>query len=286
MTPFLKWAGGKRWLASSGLLPEPAEYENYIEPFLGGGAVFFAIEPASAIISDVNEELINLYQCIRDMPDEMTDLMEKHQAAHSGIHYYQVREHMPSTPVERAARTLYLNRTCWNGLYRVNLKGQFNVPIGSKTKVVDPDESFAKISGRLKNAEITCCDFEATIARATAGDFLFVDPPYTVRHNENGFLKYNENIFSWADQVRLHKSLQAAAERGASIVITNADHASLHELYVDFDYRRLKRSSVLAGKASKRGQTSEAMFCANIDLSEEGGVPHDVPVQALQFLSN
>lgn len=283
MKPFLKWAGGKRWLASSGLMPRPDDFENYIEPFLGGGAVFFSIAPKSAIVSDVNEELINLYQCIRDVPEEITALMQNHQEAHCARHFYEVRADAPDSAVKRAARTLYLNRTCWNGLYRVNLKGQFNVPIGTKSKVFDPDECFLEVAKRLKNADISCCDFAETIDKATANDFLFVDPPYTVRHNENGFLKYNETIFSWADQVRLHNSLKDAADRGTSIVITNADHPSLHELYADFQYRKLFRSSVLAGKNSGRGQTSEAMFYANVDLPDEESLVPKGSTAVLKF---
>lgn len=285
MKPFLKWAGGKRWLSGSEFLPRRSDFENYIEPFLGGGAVFFSIAPKSAIISDINPELINLYQCMRDFPNDMAALMQEHQAVHCSRHYYEVRADIPSAAIKRAARTLYLNRTCWNGLYRVNLKGQFNVPIGTKSKVVDPDECFIEISRRLNNAQIYCCDFVETIGKAEAGDFLFVDPPYTVRHNENGFLKYNETIFSWADQLRLHDSLKDAANRGVAIIVTNADHSSLHELYSDFKYRKLRRSSVLAGKACKRGQTSEAMFFANIDVSNDPQVDFAGPSQPLGSLT-
>lgn len=263
-SPFLKWAGGKRWLASSDKLPKPQEYCRYIEPFLGGGAVFFALQPATAVLADLNPELINLYRIIRDYPREFTAALQEHQEAHSDSYYYRVREAIPSDEIGRAARMLYLNRTCWNGLYRVNRNGVFNVPRGTKNSVVIDGEDFSAISRRLSSVSLQCQDFEQTIDLATMGDFLFIDPPYTVNHNANGFLKYNENIFSWADQIRLHASLLRAAERGASIVVTNADHHTIHDLYDGFEYIRLDRSSVLSGKKEYRGKTSEALFSLNL----------------------
>src|SRR5690606_33757078 len=118
---------------------------------------------------------------------------------------------------------------CWNGLYRVNREGIFNVPIGTKTNVLMESDDFLRVSEILKRAELRSCDFEDTLNRCGHGDFVFVDPPYTVKHNNNGFVKYNEEIFSWQDQLRLSAVVRRAAERGAAIVVTNADHASVHE---------------------------------------------------------
>lgn len=263
-SPFLKWAGGKRWLASSRHLPVPAQFNRYIEPFVGGGAVFFQLAPRQSVLSDINSELIDLYRVIRDAPKALEALMVEHQAKHCRDHYYTVRGDVPTEIVVRAARTLYLNRTCWNGLYRVNLKGEFNVPIGTKNNVLIDGESFSDLSDLLQKAEIYCQDFEKTLATAREGDFVFIDPPYTVKHNLNGFLKYNEKIFGWTDQVRLHGAVVAAAGRGASVVVTNADHETVRELYADFSYKQLGRVSVLAGDPSRRGKTSEAMFLANL----------------------
>lgn len=206
--PFLKWAGGKRWLASSNLLPVPDQYDRYIEPFLGGGAVFFRLAPKRALLSDINAELINLYQAVRDHPEQLEARLKAHQSHHCEQYFYAVRKTVPRAHIDQAARTLYLNRTCWNGLYRVNLRGEFNVPIGTKTSVIMQGESFEKLSQALHGVEIVCRDFEESIATAEKGDFVFVDPPYTVKHNLNGFLKYNEQIFGWADQVRLHSSVR------------------------------------------------------------------------------
>jgi len=261
--PFLKWAGGKRWLINAGL-PQPAAFERYVEPFLGGGAVFFGLAPQAAILSDVNPELISLYEVIRDEPSTLMQHMLEHHVQHSRDYYYRVRADVPTERIARAARMLYLNRTCWNGLYRVNRMGEFNVPIGTKTAVVMHDDDFEAVSSLLRNVEINCCDFEDTITQTKAGDFLFVDPPYTVKHNMNGFVKYNENIFTWADQVRLRDVIAEAIERGTSVVVTNADHSSIHELYKSVaTYRSVPRSSVLAGPVERRGRTTEALFLAN-----------------------
>ncbi len=262
--PFLKWAGGKRWLVLSGLLPIPDHYERYVEPFLGGGAVFFHMEPSKALISDINNDLICLYRVIKDQPQELFREMTSHQENHSKEYYYAMRSLRPASDLNKAARFLYLNRTCWNGLYRVNLKGKFNVPIGTKNTVIFDTDDFDAVSQMLQNAEIRCLDFEEVIDECNDGDFLFVDPPYTVQHNYNNFLKYNEKIFSWNDQIRLCNALKRAANRGVALAITNADHQAIKNLYNGFgSYTQLHRSSLLAGKATKRGATTEALFLEN-----------------------
>lgn len=264
--PFLKWAGGKRWLARSGDLKAPAVFKRYVEPFLGGGAMFFHLRPTTAVLSDLNGELIELYEVMRDQPLQLLQAMAGHQERHSKTYYYEMRSDVPRDSVGRAARTLYLNRTCWNGLYRVNRRGQFNVPIGTKTQVVFEGENFQRYSDMLKGATLLSGDFEATIDQSKQGDFLFADPPYTVRHNQNGFIKYNESMFSWEDQLRLHGSLARAAARGVAIAVTNADHESVRAIYQGaFSYRKLGRASVLAGQNDFRGATTEALFTANLD---------------------
>lgn len=264
--PFLKWAGGKRWLASSAALPVPRRYDRYLEPFLGGAAIFFRLQPVVAVLSDLNAELIELYKIVRDDPDGLRNALEHHNKIHSKEHYYAMRASKPEKALDRAVRTLYLNRTCWNGLYRVNLKGEFNVPIGTKDAVLFHNENFTDASAALACAEIVCCDFERTIDQAEDGDFIFIDPPYTVQHNFNGFLKYNEKIFSWADQIRLRDAVERAVNRGVAVASTNADHETVRELYRGVcDYRPLHRASVLAGRADCRGPTTEALFFANLD---------------------
>ena len=258
IAPFLKWAGGKRWLFAADFMQRLPTFDRYIEPFLGGGAGFFALAPKRAILSDVNSELIELYRTIRDFPEELKSCLIGHQASHCDEYYYEVRANVPEKQIERAARMLYLNRTCWNGLYRLNRAGQFNVPIGTKTNVLLPTDDFLAASNRLKNAELRVSDFETVLAEAGANDLVFVDPPYTVRHNMNGFVKYNERIFSWSDQVRLATTVDEAAKRGASVIVTNANHPSVRELYESFGHLEVAhRASVISGKSSGRTSTSE-----------------------------
>ncbi|MBJ6134971.1 Dam family site-specific DNA-(adenine-N6)-methyltransferase [Ochrobactrum sp. Q0168] len=258
MLPFLKWAGGKRWLFNDNFIKTLPKFERYIEPFLGGGAGFFALEPNAALISDVNSELINLYENVRDNPAGIIQLLQDHQANHSKDYYYYIRQQVPVSSLESAARMLYLNRTCWNGLYRLNQRGEFNVPIGSKTAVLLPSDDFFRASSILKQAEIIQGDFEKVLSRAGSGDLVFIDPPYTVAHNMNGFVKYNEKIFTWSDQIRLKKSIESAAARGASIILSNANHISVAELYGDLGTKsEVSRHSVISGSSAFRGTTTE-----------------------------
>lgn len=264
--PFLKWAGGKRWLTANREISWPEFSGRYIEPFLGGAAVFFAVQPEKALLADLNADLINAYKQVKTNVASIVEGLADHQERHSKSHYYEVRDSQPEDALEAAVRFIYLNRTCWNGLYRVNRKGQFNVPIGSKTSVAFCAGELEAVSEALACAEIKCADFEVSIDCAEEGDFLFVDPPYTANHNSNGFLKYNEEIFSWADQQRLKAAVARAIERRVQIVLTNADHESVRELYGDTaSYRQVWRASVLAGKASTRRRTSEALFFANLE---------------------
>lgn len=259
--PFLKWAGGKRWLAgrSAALLPE--KYGRYIEPFLGSGAVFFFACPQQAILSDVNSRLIETYRAIQFDWKRVHRELRRHHREHSKEYYYREREKVRLTPFTRAAQFIYLNRTCWNGLYRVNLRGEFNVPIGTKTQVVMNGDDFAGVAQRLGNVDLRCCDFSETIASAKRGDLVFADPPYTVKHNMNGFVKYNEKIFTWEDQERLHQALSEASERGVKVTLTNANHASIRRLYSNFPVvESIARHSVLAGSSEFRASTSELLI--------------------------
>lgn len=260
MKPFLKWAGGKRWLFESGQFSLPKYSGRYFEPFLGGGAVFFSFEPNKAVLSDTNSKLIELYVAVRDSLDELTTLLGQHASNHAKEYYYDVREKEFLTPVERSAQFLYLNRTCWNGLYRENLKGRFNVPIGTKQTVIFDSDDFPAWSKALSSCLIECRDFEEAIEDSSAGDFLFVDPPYTVRHNMNGFVKYNQNIFAWEDQVRLRASLNRASDRGVQFAMTNADHESIRDLYAGFGmHKTLLRHSVIAGSSLYRALSTELL---------------------------
>jgi len=257
--PILKWAGGKRWFVSKYNHLFPSMFNVYYEPFLGSAAVFFQIRPKSAVLSDSNCELINTYAALRDDWKSVWLKLKVHQRNHCNDYYYRIRMSRPRTDSSKAARFIYLNRTCFNGIYRVNKRGVFNVPKGTKDTVIFPDDNFENVSILLKNTQLISCDFEEIISRARKGDFLYIDPPYTVKHNNNNFVKYNERIFSWSDQERLAKSLSKASARGVKFLLSNANNLCVAQLYRKnkWIYFKVERHSVLASEASKRKKTSE-----------------------------
>lgn len=256
--PFLKWPGGKRWLLRSHRQLFPEIRGRYFEPFLGSAAAFFSLIPKLATLSDINSDLIHVFITIRDHPLKVFNALRRHHSNHCEEYYYDLRGQHARTNIEKAARFLYLNRTCWNGLYRVNTRGKFNVPIGTKTNVILPTDDFRMLAEILKRATIKCSDFELIIDRANKGDFVFVDPPYTVKHSQNGFLKYNERLFSWQDQLRLRDCLLRAKTRGVTALMTNAAHKSVIDLYSDIGrVYHLGRHSVLSGEAVHRGPVEE-----------------------------
>jgi DNA adenine methylase len=261
--PFLKWAGGKRWLATRYSHLVPDKYNTYIEPFLGSAAMFFALQPRRAVLSDLNRELIEAYRAIRSDWKAVAKALKKHHVLHSRDHYYRVRSDATRSVTNRAAKLIYLNRTCWNGLYRVNKRGEFNVPIGTKTRVCLPTDDFERIHKLLGPVRLVSCDFERVIETASAGDLVFADPPYTTAHSANGFIKYNETLFGWSDQIRLRDALSRARDRGAFIIATNANHPSIRGLYKDgFSTRPLVRSSVIAADPLFRQTTRELLITA------------------------
>lgn len=266
--PFLKWPGGKRWLAERHLHMFPKTYGNYFEPFLGGAAVFFALTPEDAYLSDANGELINAYNRIKHDWAKVEQRLARLHMKHDSDFYYKMRKKNPTDPVARAVRFLYLNRTCFNGIYRVNKEGRFNVPIGTKDEVSFEDGYLEKVARALKNARIRKRDFAVAIGQAQEGDFVFIDPPYTVMHNNNGFVKYNAQLFSWKDQARLATAIKAAGDRGVLIMMSNADHDSVRELYDGFGaHHSLTRASILAGDPGFRKSATE-LLVTNYRISE------------------
>lgn len=263
MNSFLKWPGGKRWIADVIKNIAPQQYLNYYEPFLGGGAIFFSLTPPQGIISDINQELINLYIAMRDHPLLLKEYMQLHQELHNREYYYRIRAKQYVDSVEQAARFLYLNRTCYNGMYRVNKKGEFNVPIGTKTDCVYDIERFEEYSLVLKNIEISNNDFAVTLQKASNNDLIFADPPYvSAQKNNKHFLKYNDRLFTWDDQIRLHNELVKAKMRGASIILTNADCQEIQDLYTSsgFHIKKVVRTSNIASKAENRSIVSELLI--------------------------
>jgi DNA adenine methylase len=268
MRPFLRWAGGKRWLAAGGGLSIPLE-GRYVEPFLGGGAMFFSQPVRSALLADLNKYLINAYRWMQKSPEDLFDLTQVHFDNHSKSYFYAVRECLALDGLDNAASFIYLNRACFNGLFRVNLQGRFNVPIGTKVYDLRCRNEFLSWSDHLRTAELIHSDFEVVIDSCGAGNFLFVDPPYTVKHNSNGFIEYNEKIFSWDDQVRLAASLWRAKERGSRFLLTNADHHTVRGLYPeDCLFALRERGSEMAGRTAHRGRISELLVASGPEIFE------------------
>lgn len=244
----------------------PLTYRKYFEPFAGSAAVFFHLAPRRAILSDLNVDLMETYAALRDCWEDVAGFLSRHQRKHSSTYYYEIRSSKPRTVASRAARFIYLNRTCFNGLYRVNQKGEFNVPKGTKTAVILDTDNFEKVADLLSNAALLSTDFESVIDSAQSEDLVFADPPYTVMHALNGFLKYNEVLFSWRDQIRLAECLARAAQRGVTVVSTNADHPSVRKLYEEtFNIRRLQRNSLISGKSTHRRVVGELLITSTED---------------------
>lgn len=257
--PLLKWAGGKRRLLSHITGLAPTRFATYYEPFLGGGALFFALAPQNALLSDVNSDLILMYTQVRDNLDEV--LTRLRRMPNSEADYYRVRASSPRHPAVRAARLIYLCTLSFNGIYRQNLRGEFNVPYGYKTHVEPCDvEKLAQISEILQGREIIEADFENAVETAGRGDFAYFDPPYTVAHENNGFVKYNAKIFSWSDQERLASLALRLKRRGCSVLISNADHPSIRSLYRRFDVYPISRHSVMSASSEFRRPVNECLF--------------------------
>ncbi|MET4198747.1 DNA adenine methylase [Bradyrhizobium sp. LA8.1] len=259
----------------------PARFNNYVEPFLGGGSVLFHLKPKRGLISDLNADLISTYKAVRDDWTSIERLLTKYQRLHSFDYYYKIRDARFADQIEEAARFIYLNRTCFNGIYRVNLKGVFNVPKGSKDAIILDDDDFEGIAQSLKKCRIVAQDFEKTIAAASRGDFVFVDPPYTVKHNNNGFIKYNQNLFAWSDQVRLRDCVKAAASRGALVLVTNANHSSVRDLYKGMGVvHQLNRASIISASSEHRRKSSELAITIGYHAAESR---HMTPTSELRI---
>jgi DNA adenine methylase len=235
--PILKWAGGKTQMLGDLLPKVPNSYGRYIEPFFGGGAMFFALQPESAIIADSNPELINMYQEVANHADNVIQYLK--QYGNTSEMFYAVRSQEWTTlpKAEAAARTIFLNRTCYNGLYRVNKHGQFNVPYGKyKNPKICDEAGLRAASEALKKADILCGDYLLVLEHhAQPGDFVFLDPPYLPVSEYADFKRYTKEQFYEEDHVELSKVIMALHERGCHVILTNSNHPLVHELYAPFN---------------------------------------------------
>ena len=261
LKPFLRWAGGKQWIAKQLASLIPSDIGTYYEPFLGGGSLFFTALPDRAVLSDLNQRLIETYRSLRDQSDEVIEVLSAW--LNDEQTYYDVRETAFEDSTRRAAQFIYLNRTCWNGLYRVNKQGEFNVPFGNHGRRVFDERHLADVSKNLKNVTIRHADFDQVLYCAEAGDFVYLDPPYTALHAKNGFLQYNERLFNWEDQQRLGHTAVELANRGCIVLVSNANHESVLELYPDFVHMEVSRKSVLAADSRFRRKTSELLLASD-----------------------
>jgi DNA adenine methylase len=260
-SPIVRWAGSKSKLISQIAPLVPKKFSSYIEPFFGSGALFFHLAPQRAHLGDLCHELVETYAAVRDNYKLVSAYLEPLRLNKKT--YYQMRSSTPRGRYQAAARFLYLNRGCWNGLYRVNTMGQFNVPYGSpKSKIVFYPETLRACSDLLgrSGVKLQVRDFESTLKHAKSGDFVFLDPPYVTKHNMNGFAEWNERIFSWRDQERLAALAVDLADSGVEVLVTNADHKDVRALYPGFERHTLSRHSTLAGDMSKRGVVTEAIL--------------------------
>ncbi|MEP1094273.1 MAG: Dam family site-specific DNA-(adenine-N6)-methyltransferase [Cyclobacteriaceae bacterium] len=259
MKPFLRWVGGKTWFLKylNDFVPEKG-FNKYHEPFLGGGSVFFHLKPEEAFLSDLNEELIFTYQMVQSEVESV--ISELRRFKNTKEYYYEVRNKEFKNAAKRAAQFIYLNQTSFNGIYRVNQNGVYNVPYGYREKNFFEPENLRLVSKSLQKAKIFPSEFQQIIDNIQMGDLVFLDPPYTITHNDNGFIKYNEKLFSLEDQKTLARFIEEIIEKDAFYILTNAAHKEVKKIFKSNRPLQLTRASLISGKKSKRGHFSEYIF--------------------------
>ncbi len=266
--PFLKWVGGKRQL-----VPEikakylPPDYQNYYEPFVGAGALFLDLRPSSVVINDSNAELINCYLTIKNSVEELIASLRSHRNYQA--YYYQIRawdrqpDYAEKSAIERAARIIFLNKTCYNGLFRVNAKGQFNAPFGryKSPKILDEDVLRA-VSSYLNTAQIQILnlDFQAAIQTATRGDLIYFDPPYDPLSSTSSFTGYDTNGFDRSEQVRLRAIFEYLSNQGCYVLLSNSNTEFILNLYQDYRIETITATRAINSNAQKRGKVNEVLI--------------------------
>lgn len=267
--PFIKWAGGKSQLLSTLRKIIPTSFKKYYEPFLGGGALFFDQGFSPAYLADSNPELMNCYRAVRNQSKKLIKLLSTYQISEK--EYYRIRSLNPSSlsNLERAVRFIYLNKTCYNGLYRVNKKGLFNTPFGhcKKVKIVDSD-NLLKASSLLRKAELRCTDYyDLLIENARKGDFVYFDPPYLPLGGYSDFKRYTKNFFYEEDHINLASLFDKLDERGCLLLLSNSSNKKIVELYKGYNIKTVKAQRFINCKGDRRGAVDE-LIVANypIDL--------------------
>lgn len=263
--PVVKWAGGKTKLLGELTSRAPKSFRRYYEPFLGGAAMFFRMAPQVAVLTDRNADLINMYRCVAWNVEAVIRRLGKHKRMHDQEYYYQVRERWNDSSrtmadVERAATFLYMNKTCYNGLWRVNSKGGFNVPAGRyrNPQIFDPAVLRAA-SRQLQRAELRAGHFADGVECAEAGDFVYFDPPYHPINDTAKFTSYTADSFDEDDQHELAAVARALASRGCHVMISNSDTPFIRKLYKDFRISKVQCPRAINSRADKRGLISEVI---------------------------
>ena len=262
--PIVKWVGGKRQLMFELLKNMPKSYNRYFEPFIGGGALFFELQPELAYISDMNEELINLYSVVRDNVYELIEDLSKHEV--SKEYFLEIRnvdrteKYAELSNVERASRFIYLNRTCFNGMYRVNSQGQFNVPFGhyKNPRIID-ENNLLNCSELLKKTEIKCADFSEILTKVQKGDFVYFDPPYVPLNETSSFTSYTKDGFDIDMQFKLRDVCDELDNKGVKFMLSNSDTKLVNELYANYDIKKVFASRQINANANGRGKIAEVL---------------------------
>lgn len=276
LRPFLKWAGGKRQLLPVLKKHIPKSYKIYFEPFIGAGALFFALQRPKAIINDTNKELINCYKVIKNNPEELLEKTKEHELNNSKIYYYKLRdldrdksEFDSLSNIDRAARIIYLNKTCFNGLFRVNSQGQFNVPYGdNKNPVIAENIVITAISEYLNENEIEILnqDFVDAVTTAKRGDFIYFDPPYDPVSDSSSFTGYDSNGFDRVKQTRLRDLCDELVDRGCQVLISNSSTDFIKDLYKDYTVKEVQASRHINSVGTSRGKINELLIFRNYDV--------------------
>lgn len=258
--PFIKWAGGKKQILPHLLARAPRTFGTYFEPFLGGGALFFSLSPGKAVLSDLNPYLVNAYSIVRDRVDELAESLQAHRADKE--YYYMMRDLSPEamSQVERASWFIYLNKTCYNGLWRVNKSGRFNVPFGryKKPKILDRENLHAA-SRALQGARVMCSDFEEAVQGALPGDFVYFDPPYSPLGGTARFTSYTGEGFGEEEQERLAGVFRRLSRRGVLVMLSNSDVPLVRRLYRGFRIDTVQASRAINCRGDRRGPVDEVV---------------------------
>lgn len=264
VSPFIKWAGGKSQLLEQfkPLFPKEGTYKRYIEPFLGGGAVFFYLEPKEAILSDLNKDLVETYKVVKLHLKELVKILQKYEKKHSKEFYLKIREEYntgDSDKVTKAAQLIYLNKTCFNGLYRVNSKGGFNVPFGQHKKFSVNEAGLLAASKILKKSKIEHAGFEQVLKNARKGDFVYFDPPYYPLNTSSNFTTYTKDNFLEKEQEELKKIFKKLDARGCILMLSNSDTPFIRNLYKEWHINRVSAKRFINCVGKKRGDVFEVV---------------------------